>query len=276
MGHEHAQDDLKQCPKCEVFTSQLESHICVEYDDAPCKTCGKPTTFVEVATPGTGRGWVCKDGHFHDINNGESMFFDELSTSAHQEIDGPKLKLDDAYWASLREDDNAAAYDAALDWIAESYRSDDTAGEDDGSPMTHPYRVNLWGSHPDDDNDDCWTGSTFRTLDEARKAFDDPWGHARIRKLEGWLSSFRSTTHIQVDGPDIHEVREMPNPPDDPKWKTRMDRERAREDERCEVVERRERAMEAGMGMGIDAYNEAMGWDIMGWHISDADMDDLY
>lgn len=65
-------DDLKQCSKCEVYTSRIESHICVEYDGPPCKTCGEPTVFVEVAAPGTGRGWSCKgkggDHHFHGVN----------------------------------------------------------------------------------------------------------------------------------------------------------------------------------------------------------------
>lgn len=36
------------------------------------------------------------------------------------------------------------------------------------------YSVNLWGSHPDADNDDCWTGQDYATEAEARQAFADP------------------------------------------------------------------------------------------------------
>jgi hypothetical protein len=171
------------------------------------------------------------------------QFFDELNSPTHEQMHA-MFEADDAYWGELRGGDH-----------------NDVDADVDASALTHPYpyHVNLWGSHPDDDNDDCWTGSSFRTLEEAHAAFDDPWRHARTRHLRGWLRSFRSTTYIQLDGPGICEVRMMPDPLDDTKWKARMDRERVLEDERCEAAERRERAMEAGMCMGIDPWGEVMG-----------------
>lgn len=34
------------------------------------------------------------------------------------------------------------------------------------------FSVDEWGSHPDENNDDCWTGEEFPTLEEARAAYD--------------------------------------------------------------------------------------------------------
>lgn len=67
------------------------------------------------------------------------------------------------------------------------------------------YSVNLWGSNPDLDNDDCWTGVEFSTRDEAIAAFNNPTG------------TFGSMRHvvltegewIEIDGPDIHEERAL-------------------------------------------------------------------
>ena len=33
------------------------------------------------------------------------------------------------------------------------------------------FSVNTWGSHPDKNNDDCWDGADFKTLEEAEADF---------------------------------------------------------------------------------------------------------
>jgi hypothetical protein len=37
--------------------------------------------------------------------------------------------------------------------------------------MDKPYSVLHWGSHPDEDNDDCYTGEDFDSKDDAIAAF---------------------------------------------------------------------------------------------------------
>jgi hypothetical protein len=55
---------LRQCPDCEVYTSNAD-HLCVEYDPAhPCADCGAPSVFVFISAPGSGSGWSCKNGHY--------------------------------------------------------------------------------------------------------------------------------------------------------------------------------------------------------------------
>lgn len=97
-----------------------------------------------------------------------------------------------------------------------------------------PFSVLFWGSHPDADNDDCWTGQDFVSLEEARECFN-------AKVTEG------STAYVELEGPDGRlDLRENPDyepsEDDDSDW-------------------RREIAMEAGMMGGCDAYNEVMGWD---------------
>lgn len=108
------------------------------------------------------------------------------------------------------------------------------------------YSVNYWGSHPDEDNDDCWTGKDFDTLEAAMAAFNAKPSEV-IPHKPGRLSLDLEAAYIQIDGPDVNQIRKNPihNPqPDDDNdddWK-------------------RECAMQAGMGLGIDAYNDEMGF----------------
>jgi len=96
------------------------------------------------------------------------------------------------------------------------------------------YSILHWGSHPDQDNDDCYTGSDFATKEEAL--------------LDFAVNAGCEIEYIEIDGPDIHEIRKNPNYSkrevrlDDPTW-------------------RNERAMQAGMAGGCEAYNEEMGYD---------------
>jgi hypothetical protein len=103
---------------------------------------------------------------------------------------------------------------------------------------TKPFAVNFWGSHPSLNNDDCHTGSDFETLAQAEEAF-----------AKG--SADHCTSHVELTGPGVYRVRE--NAAHDPK-------RRAREMARDDAEWQRERAMQAGMGLGCDGYNDEMGY----------------
>lgn len=121
-----------------------------------------------------------------------------------------------------------------------------------GFRAVKPFSVNLYGSHPDECNDDCWTGDDFATLDEARVAAVNWDRHFNAASTSG-------TTHVEIlqrVGDATYEQLSV--------TQVRSDREIARMRRRNAADDRawqREIAMQAGMGMGIDAYNEAMGWD---------------
>jgi len=98
------------------------------------------------------------------------------------------------------------------------------------------FEVNYWGSHPNEGNDDCWTGSDYETLEEALVAFNAP--------VDEYYHT--STMYVSLVGPDHEEYRKNPDfVPDqdisDDDWK-------------------REIAMQAGMMGGVEAYNDTMGY----------------
>ncbi|MHC4296448.1 MAG: hypothetical protein ACYS7Y_04035 [Planctomycetota bacterium] len=91
--------------------------------------------------------------------------------------------------------------------------------------------VNYWGSHPDECNDDCWSGEDFDNLDDALAAYNKPVLHAYCQ---------RSTAFIEITGPEIREVRPNPNyrpQPVDDDW-------------------RREAQMQSAMAHGCDGWND--------------------
>lgn len=96
------------------------------------------------------------------------------------------------------------------------------------------FSVNYWCSHPDDGNDDCSTGSDFRTLEQAEAAMGEGSHELGIAFLE-------------LDGPGVHRIER--NPHYCPRRERLDDREWLRE-----------HAMQAGMGLGCDGYNDAMGY----------------
>lgn len=108
-----------------------------------------------------------------------------------------------------------------------------------------PHSVLLYGSHPDLDNDDCWTGADFATLAEAQAVLADPW--SRFDKAY----HNTSTACFVLDSADLPDLVVVDNPGFKPT-----------SDEDFEREWRRELAMEAGMLHGCDAYNEVMGWDV--------------
>lgn len=104
--------------------------------------------------------------------------------------------------------------------------------------MSHPYAVNQWCSHPNLQNDDCQTGEDFATLEAAEEAFAKGSTHYFVE-------------FIQLVGPGVDKI--APNPNYDA-------RRVARERRQAEREEQREQAMQAGMGLGVEGYNDAMGW----------------
>lgn len=102
-----------------------------------------------------------------------------------------------------------------------------------------PFAVNLWCSHPDEDNDDCQSGDDFNTLAEAEKAYE--------------ASVSDRAAFVELKGPGVRRVRA--NPDYDAKA---VARERAQDD----ADWRHEQAMEAGMLHGVEAYNEVMGCEV--------------
>lgn len=99
--------------------------------------------------------------------------------------------------------------------------------------LRNPFVVSFWGSHPDDENDDCWTGEDFMSLVPAIEAFQAECFEEGI-------------AFVMIDGPGIHQVRKNPHhtprrrDADDAEWQ-------------------HERAMQAGMGLGVEAYNDELG-----------------
>jgi hypothetical protein len=107
-----------------------------------------------------------------------------------------------------------------------------------------PYSVHLWDTHPDLEEDTCSTGEDFATLEEARACMADLDAHFNA-------VYFRNTPFVELDGPDVHEVVERPG----------VAKRARREDAMDRAAERSEHAMQQGMAFGVEAYNEAMGWD---------------
>jgi len=109
---------------------------------------------------------------------------------------------------------------------------------------TKNFSVNYWGSDPDADNDDCWTGDDYATLEEARRVFE-------AKVPDPTHTPSHTVAFVELDGPGVYEKR--PNPD--------YDAERnAREDAAFDREWRAEIANEAGMLGGCDAYNEVMGY----------------
>lgn len=114
-----------------------------------------------------------------------------------------------------------------------------------------PYTVDLWGSDPDEtDNDDCWTGESFATRQEAISAYQAvvmfPWDNEVLGECSGGWE------FVCIDGPDVHEVTANPDQP--------TQRRHRRESARGDAEWKREAAMQAGMAFGCDGYNDEMGY----------------
>ena len=110
------------------------------------------------------------------------------------------------------------------------------------------YEVSLWGSRPGID-DDCWTSEKFETLAEARDCFDDPWSTFSEAHENAETAYVALTRNYLLAGRNYaDELGVWQNPGFAPRlvasnndWRT-------------------ERAMQAGMGLGVQAYNDEMGY----------------
>lgn len=94
------------------------------------------------------------------------------------------------------------------------------------------YSVNSWFTNPNEDDDGCDTSVDFNTRKEAEDYFNT------------FEPSRASIIYLELDGPDVYGLRRTKHP-------------LLRKDD--DITWRRELAMEAGMMMGIDAYNDVMG-----------------
>lgn len=113
-----------------------------------------------------------------------------------------------------------------------------------------PYTVDLWGSHPDAGNDDCWTGQSFATREEAIAYYRDVVMFPATNQLVKVCRN--NWEFVCVDGPDLHEVTANPD---------QTTQRRHRRENASSVEEwRREQAHQAGMAFGCDGYNDAMGY----------------
>jgi hypothetical protein len=113
------------------------------------------------------------------------------------------------------------------------------------------FSVNLWGSHPDEENDDCWTGIDFETLEAAKAWLDAPVFPAHC--------SSHSTAYFQLvresdeSGADyVEEIEVRKNQLYDEKAAKRR---AAAED----AADRREAQMQAAMGFGVQGWNDYEG-----------------
>lgn len=123
------------------------------------------------------------------------------------------------------------------------------------SDTAKPYRIDIWGSHPDAGNDDCWTGDEFATLAEARAALADIDGTVLASEPGANLDLrvyFAGWAFAELDGPDVHEIKANPD--------HRAVRARRRDAERSAGEWKHEQAMQAGMAFGCEGYNDEMGW----------------
>jgi hypothetical protein len=105
---------------------------------------------------------------------------------------------------------------------------------------TKPFSVLLFGSHPDLDNDDCWTGEEFATLEEAQACLANPWATFN----EAYHSS--CTAFFVLDGVGLPDLVVRKNPDFRPR--------------RADDEWKREAAMQAGMAFGCQGYNDEMGY----------------
>ncbi len=106
--------------------------------------------------------------------------------------------------------------------------------------MEKPFSVLWWGSHPDLDNDDCHYGADFDTVEEAIAFFKEECDDCSVEYIE-----IDGIADSDLPKHGIQRIRKNPyfkRDTSDREWQNEM-------------------AHEAGMLHGVDAYNEAMGWD---------------
>jgi len=144
---------------------------------------------------------------------------------------------DRLFWADATGDTLAEIFTPAGSYFVASYDVLDRVADQNKSSLVrslrNPYMVLQWGSHPDAGNDDCWTGEEFSSIESAIEAFQAECFESGI-------------AYIELDGPGIHQLRQNPH-------------HRPRRRDADDAEWRSERAMQAGMGLGVEAYNDELG-----------------
>ncbi len=104
------------------------------------------------------------------------------------------------------------------------------------------YTLSIWCSHPDAGNDDCNTAEDFETYEDAKAALDSLSDYFSARSLTG-------ARWVRIDGDEGQSTHKLP------------EEYQRRAYQAAGVAHRdREYAMQLGMGLGLRAYNDAMGW----------------
>ena len=130
------------------------------------------------------------------------------------------------------------------------------------------WSVEAWGSKPGTD-DDCWQGADFATEAEARTFMADPdfgadtGDTAWLRLVTGTYTAGHEIVTREGNKTlwnliDVTVIQETPCPGYDAKA-------RKAGDEAFEASWAQERAMQAGMMGGCDAYNDAIGSPLGGY-----------
>lgn len=110
--------------------------------------------------------------------------------------------------------------------------------------MKKLYSVTLWNDIPID-TDTCMTGDDFETEIEARLVIANIDAHFSFAKMKA-----SNAPYIMLDGPGIQEII----------CRKDMLIRLKNEHDFYNKTRQKEIAMEAGMGIGIDAYNDIMGY----------------
>lgn len=67
---------------------------------------------------------------------------------------------------------------------------------------TPVYYVNVYGSNPNQNEDNCWFGIEFNSREAAEAAYANPSSLCTWHKLtEG--------EYVEIDGPDVHKARPL-------------------------------------------------------------------
>lgn len=142
------------------------------------------------------------------------------------------------FWADATGDTLAEIFTPAGSYFVASYDVLDRVAAHNKlilvTALRNPFVVSFWGSHPNDENDDCFEGADYSSAVPAIEAFQEECFDSSI-------------AYVMIDGPGINQIRKNPHhkpsrrDADDAEWRS-------------------ERAMQAGMGLGVEAYNDEMGY----------------
>ena len=109
----------------------------------------------------------------------------------------------------------------------------------------YPYNVDLWCSHPCEDDDSCMSGANYVDRDKALADFNMVKEAMERGDARCFGALLRNIEWLIADGHDLDLEFRNPNYNPEPDY----------DDGWAEEI-----AHQAGMGMGIDAYNDHMGY----------------